>query len=93
MLIKKRSEAPYSAVTPRDTYFNRRRFLTASARLALAGAGAFEAFSKPAATAHGRKLAVRLSSFSTTEKLTPIQDVLNYNNFYELPAERSWRIM
>jgi methionine sulfoxide reductase catalytic subunit len=95
MLIGKNRELRYSAVTPKKAYLNRRRFLAASAGLALGSAGAIKIFSGSAVTVPGRNLAARKSSFSTTEKPTPLGDVTNYNNFYEFgtaktdPAEKA----
>jgi sulfoxide reductase catalytic subunit YedY len=89
MLVKKPSEVPYSAVTPQKAYVNRRRFLTASAGLVLGGAAAFKFFSKSALTTQGRKLPARASSFSTSEKLTPFEDITHYNNFYEFGSAKA----
>jgi hypothetical protein len=56
MLIRKPAEIPYSAVTKKKVYLNRRKFL-ASAGLALGGVAAFKIFndSSPVIVA-GRKL-------------------------------------
>jgi sulfoxide reductase catalytic subunit YedY len=95
MLIGKPQEVRHSAVTPKKAYLNRRRFLAASTGLALGSAGAFKILSGSAVTVPGRNLAARKSSFSTTEKPTPLGDVTNYNNFYEFgtaktdPAEKA----
>jgi sulfoxide reductase catalytic subunit YedY len=89
MLIGKSRELRYSAVTPKKAYLNRRRFLAASGGLALGSAGAFKIFSGSAGTLPGRRLAARKSSFSTTEKPTPLGDVTNYNNFYEFGTAKT----
>src|SRR3954468_21833304 len=89
MLIKKPGEFRYSEVTPKDTYLNRRTFLTGAA-----AAGAIAAASGPVARwfdqppvyaqGKGQKLAVASkNSFSTSEPQTPFNDVTSYNNFYE----------
>ncbi len=70
------SPLPYSSVTPRNVYLNRRGFLASAA------------FGGGAAIA-GTKLNVVKSRFSTTEKLTPYQDVSTYNNFYEFGTAKS----
>ena len=88
MLIRKPAEVPYSAVTPRKTYLNRRNFL-ASAALTLGGAAAFKTFSALPVIVTGRRLTARKSPLSTTEKLTSLQDVTNYNNFYEFGTAKT----
>jgi sulfoxide reductase catalytic subunit YedY len=70
------SDIPYSAVTPKSVYLNRRRFLAGA--LGLAGG----------ASAATRLSAVK-SPLSTTEKPTPYQDVTSYNNFYEFGTSKS----
>jgi sulfoxide reductase catalytic subunit YedY len=72
MIIRKSSDLTYSDVTPKREYLNRRRFLAA-------GTAAFAGFSWA-----GAKLNPTVKSpFSTTEKLTPLQIVTGYNNYYE----------
>jgi sulfoxide reductase catalytic subunit YedY len=70
------SQLPYSLVTPRNVYLNRRGFL---ASVAFGGGAAIA----------GTKLNAVKSPFSTTEKLTPYQDVSTYNNFYEFGTGKS----
>jgi sulfoxide reductase catalytic subunit YedY len=89
MLIGKPREVPYSAVTPKKAYLNRRRFLAASTGLALGSAGALKILSTSALTAQRRKLPARASSFSASEKLTPFEDVTHYNNFYEFGTAKT----
>src|SRR5579864_4170255 len=72
----------YSDVTPKQAYLNRRRFL-ASASAAL---GAFAVPSLRGDTAKLTNLVK--SSLSTTEKLTPIQLVTGFNNFYEFGTDK-----
>jgi methionine sulfoxide reductase catalytic subunit len=74
MIIRKPTDIPYSQVTPRHLYLNRRRFLAAAS----AGLGAFAA---PSLLAGGKLAAVAKSPFSTTEKPTSLQDITHYNNF------------
>ena len=91
MLIRKPSDLRYSDVTPKEIYLNRRRFLGASAGLAV-GAGALSVESASAATV---KLNAAKSKYTTDEKITPIKDSTTYNNFYEFgtgkdePVERA----
>ena len=76
MLIRKPPHIRASEITPKHLYLNRRKFL---AGLPLAGA----AFMARDAAADTRLTGVTKSSFSTSEKLTPLQDVTHYNNYYE----------
>ena len=71
MLIRKPSGLHYSDVTPQHVYLNRRRFLAAGTAL-FAGLGRADT-----------KLNAPKSQYSTDEKLTPIQIVTGYNNYYE----------
>ncbi|MFP5348924.1 MAG: protein-methionine-sulfoxide reductase catalytic subunit MsrP [Gammaproteobacteria bacterium] len=78
MLIKRPSDIRPSEITsPRD-YNRRREFL----RQALAGA-CVVAGGGPFAAAAGEKLATSKRLVTTTEPLTPLDDVTGYNNFYE----------
>ena len=88
MLIKKPADIRYSEVTPKQVYLNRRRFLAA-------GSAALGALALPF-DARAMKLDVaRKSPFSTSEKLSSLQDITHYNNYYEFgtgkeePAELS----
>ena len=91
MLIKKPSDIPYSEVTPKSLYMNRRKFLAAAAAAGagLAGAAIWEA-SRPftpvlAATKYDNLVK---SPLSTTEKITPMNDVTHYNNYYEFGTSK-----
>jgi methionine sulfoxide reductase catalytic subunit len=93
MLIKKPSDIPYSEVTPKRVYMNRRKFLAAAA--AATGAAALAA--RPVAhwleptpvVAAGAKLGpLAKSPFSTNEKVNPYQDVTTYNNYYEFGTDK-----
>jgi sulfoxide reductase catalytic subunit YedY len=88
MIIRKPADIPYSQVTPKQVYLNRRRFLAA-------GSAALGALALPF-DARAMKLDVaRKSPFSTSEKLSSLQDITHYNNYYEFgtgkeePAELS----
>jgi sulfoxide reductase catalytic subunit YedY len=64
----------YSSVAPKSLYLSRRQFL--------AGALVSLGFASGLAFANSKLTAVK-SPFSTTERPTPYQDVISYNNFYE----------
>jgi sulfoxide reductase catalytic subunit YedY len=74
MWIKRPAAIPYSAVSPKRVYLNRRRFL---ASLPLAGPALF------AGRAAGSvKLSAGKSKYSTDETPTPFQVIASYNNYY-----------
>jgi sulfoxide reductase catalytic subunit YedY len=84
MLIKTAKEIPYSEVTPRSTYLNRRAFLAGAAAMGVSGA-----LASRAAFADTTKLATVKSPLSTSG-LTPtsLKDITSYNNFYEFGVEK-----
>jgi sulfoxide reductase catalytic subunit YedY len=90
MLIKKTMDIPYSEITPKSVYLNRRKFLSA---MGLAGAAGIAGrklwdFVEPAAVCAGNKLSTVKGPFSTTEKITSYKDVTHYNNFYEFGTDK-----
>jgi methionine sulfoxide reductase catalytic subunit len=92
MLIRKPSDVPSSEITPLSVYLNRRKFLVGAAAagaVALVGRAAAELIT-PGAVAHAdTKLNVTVKSpFSTTEKLTSLEDITHYNNFYEFSTDK-----
>ena len=92
MLLQKRTELTYADVTPKEMYFNRRKFLKA---MGIAGAAAFAGknlldLASPSRNAYAALKFPNLvkSPFSTTEKETSFQDVTHYNNFYEFGVDK-----
>jgi len=86
MLIKKPADIPYSEVTPKSVYLNRRKFLAGVPAAFLAGR---ELLSPSARARAGTKLPNLVkSSFSTTEAMTSQQIVTGYNNFYEFGTDK-----
>jgi len=92
MLIKKAEDIRSSEITPKSVYLNRRKFLAGAA---VAGVAAATGLSlrdmiNPSAVAFaGNKIAgIQKSAFSTSEKITPYQDVTHYNNYYEFSTEK-----
>jgi methionine sulfoxide reductase catalytic subunit len=77
MLIRKPADIPYSQVTPKELYLNRRRFLAA-------GGAAVAALATPFAAQ-----ATKIDKFAKTpynvgkEKISPKDIVAGYNNYYE----------
>jgi len=91
MLIGKPPDFPSSAITPKDQYLNRRRFLRgAVSGVVTAGAAALgaerlaEVFAPRTSVLAGTKLQTVQSPLTTTgEQLTSYQDITTFNNFYE----------
>lgn len=85
---------PHSAVTPKNMYLNRRRFLTGTAA-AFAAPKIWEMCEPGSSVSAAAKLAAAKSPFSADEKLTSYEAVTHYNNFYEFgtgktdPAEQA----
>ena len=84
MLIKKTKEIPYSEITPKSAYLNRRTFMTGAAALGVASL-----LDPRQSMADGTKLQTVKSPLSTTG-LTPTsyKDITSYNNFYEFGVEK-----
>jgi methionine sulfoxide reductase catalytic subunit len=91
MLIKPTTDIPSSEITPKDVYLNRRNFLAGLglSTVAAAGLGMKELLSPSTKALATDKIAgIQKSEFSTTEKITPINDVSHYNNYYEFSTEK-----
>jgi len=93
MLIKRGSEIPSSEITPKNVYMNRRKFL---AGVSAAGAGLavgrelMDLISPRVTAFAGSKLTIASKSpFSTTEQVTPSNDVTHYNNYYEFGTDKT----
>ena len=85
MLIKKSNDIPYSEITPKSAYLNRRAFMAGAAALGVAGL--LDATQTMAAEA--AKLQTVKSPLSTTGlTLTSYKDITSYNNFYEFGVEK-----
>jgi sulfoxide reductase catalytic subunit YedY len=97
MLIGKPPDIPSSAITPRDQYLNRRRFLrgavsgVVAAGVASLGAERLaELFEPRLAALAGTKLETVKSPLTTTgEPLTSYEALTTYNNFYEFGVQKS----
>jgi methionine sulfoxide reductase catalytic subunit len=81
MLIRRPPDIPASEITPREVYYDRRRFLETAAggAAALVGTSALLA-------ACGTEEAEGAQSQADT--LTPLRDVTRYNNFYEFGLDK-----
>jgi len=90
MLVKPKSGLSYADVTPRDVYVNRRKFLQGlgiAGAAALAGERLYSAFAPRVAYA-GTKLTTVKSGYTVDEKVTSMNDVTHYNNFYEFGTDK-----
>ena len=82
-----KSDLRYSEVTPKEVYFNRRKFLAAAPAAFLT---ARELVSPRGRAMAGTKLTnLAKSPFSTTEPMTSPEVVTHYNNFYEFGTGKS----
>jgi methionine sulfoxide reductase catalytic subunit len=92
MLIKKGDDVRPSEITPRDLYLSRRKFLAGLGVAGAAAAGGLGlrriASGSPKVFADTKIPGLQKSPFSTTEKITPMQDVTHYNNYYEFSTEK-----
>lgn len=70
-----------SEITPRELFYDRRRFMQMAA-------GASAALLTPKILAAEKLPADKSSSYGLTDKLTPLEDVTRYNNFYEFGSSK-----
>jgi sulfoxide reductase catalytic subunit YedY len=99
MLIKKSSDIKPTEITDQKVYLNRRLFMKGAILAGTATATGYLYRSlNPArvelpkgeqiATANVVTTAGANSGFTVNEKLTPLQDITNYNNFYEFSTSK-----
>src|SRR5215469_15879418 len=93
MLIRKAGDVRSSEITPKKLYLNRRKFLASTAMAGAAaaiGLGVREIIFPSSTAIAGNKISgIQKSSFSTTEPVTPYNDVTHYNNYYEFGTEKT----
>ena len=87
-----------SEITDKQTYLNRRQFMRAGAVLGTTAATALlyrKLNPAPVEKAKGESLpasakteSAASNGFTTNEALTPIEDITNYNNFYEFSTDK-----
>ena len=88
MLIKRAFDIPSSEITSENLYHNRRDFIkTATTALGIAAAGTIAAACAPSEVGASSEPQAK-GKYDTTEKLTPLQDVTNYNNYYEFGTNK-----
>jgi sulfoxide reductase catalytic subunit YedY len=93
MLIKKlvEKEIPSSEITPRHVYLSRRQFITtATAGVATLGVGMLLAGCRqtPKEAGEPRGSPVGAATDDLGDPLTPFNNVVNYNNFYEFALDK-----
>jgi methionine sulfoxide reductase catalytic subunit len=92
MMVKKAADVRSSEITPKELYVNRRKFLAGIGITGMAALGALGAkeLVAPSTRAYAEQQIPNLqkSPFSTTEKITPMQDVTHYNNYYEFSTDK-----
>ncbi len=76
MIIRKQTDLPYSQVTPKREYLNRRRFLAA-------GTTVLGTLAVPFAARATKLTGYTKGPFNTDEKPTPLEAISSYNNYYE----------
>ena len=92
MLIRRSPDLTYADVTPKAVYLNRRKFLEGmglASVAAVAGKGLLDLLSPGRSVYAGTKLQTIKGPFNTDEKITPLNDVTHYNNFYEFGSDKS----
>jgi sulfoxide reductase catalytic subunit YedY len=100
MNIKKPSDIKSSEITDKKVYLARRNFMRGAALVATTAATGFlyrKLNPAPQPRVEGEKIAdvvkpapeqAANSGFTVNEKLTPIEDITNYNNFYEFTTDK-----
>ena len=91
MLIKKPSDIPAHEITPKRLYLSRRRFIAGAGVLAggaLAAGRLADLVSPSDSTLAATTLNFSKSSYSTSEKQTPLNDITHYNNYYEFSTDK-----
>jgi methionine sulfoxide reductase catalytic subunit len=100
MLIRKPNDIKASEITDKQVYLNRRLFMKGAALAATTAATGLlyrKLNPPPALTTVGEKLTDVAKStsnealdhgFTVNEKLTPLEDITNYNNFYEFSTDK-----
>jgi len=88
MLIKRPADVPPSEITPPALYQQRRDFLKSVALLT--GTALAPAWLWPRATQARVNLAnVRKTAYGKEEKLTSLENITTYNNFYEFGSDKA----
>jgi len=84
MLIKRPSDIASSEITDKETYLNRRKFMQSMAGLAMLP------MLNPVHAGYGNSPLKhkKTDQFKIDESLTPHQDIISYNNYYEFGTDK-----
>lgn len=84
MLIKRPSDIASSEITDKETYLNRRKFMQSMAGLAMLP------MLNPAHAGYGNSPLKhkKMDQYKIDEELTPHQDIISYNNYYEFGTDK-----
>src|SRR5215467_1836450 len=91
MLIRRTPGLTYSDVTPKSVYVDRRRFLQGmglAGAVVIAGKNLLDLIAPLQRVSANTKLNTIKGPFNTDEKITPVNDVTHYNNFYEFGTDK-----
>jgi methionine sulfoxide reductase catalytic subunit len=91
MLIRRSPDLTHANVTPKSVYLDRRKFLRGmglAGVAAIAGRNLIELVSPSSRVRAVTKLETIKGPFNTDEKITPVNDVTHYNNFYEFGTDK-----
>jgi sulfoxide reductase catalytic subunit YedY len=95
MLIRRPDDIPSSEITPESVYLRRREFIkglgsagAALAGLSLLGAAACRDDDARATLAADGEVATEGGAQDQEDKLTPLEDVTSYNNYYEFGTDK-----
>ncbi len=92
MLVKKAADITSSEITDKSLYLNRRKFLAGAAAVAGAavlGDKLLDVASPRTVALAGTALGVsKKADYAGGEKVTPLNDITNYNNFYEFGTDK-----
>ena len=92
MLIHKKSDVIPSEITSKENFENRRNLIKAAGASLLTASGIFTGLvSSTANAASGRQKinSYAKSKYGAEEKLTPYDDITNYNNYYEFGTSKT----
>lgn len=90
MLIRRPWDIPSSEITPESAYMNRRQFIGVASAVAGTALLPELAYSEELSKLKALKFhKSQAPAFTTSESLTPLEDVTHYNNFYEFGTNKN----
>jgi len=91
MLIKKQAEIRSSDITDKKDYLNRRQFIRKTSQYTLNWAsviGGLSVIHTPPGNAALKLGEIKKGNYKVDDALTPLKDIIRYNNFYEFGTEK-----